>query len=231
MKTLFLVYENKDKCAYTVYDFDTKQFYTINPGPNNITKRINESEADQIMHNKYQYYRGRFCKDLNPMFVYAMPVKEGIEVEWMMDPRERMKSYMFKINYRDTVYAARNGVVCNSDFNYGILMHHADNTFGGYLNLCELFVYPGSYVGVGDPIGLANLGGVSFSVFFLDKNMFDGEKPSGYPYSQLSPYFRTSEGDVKLEKGKKYTAVKDDALIMQEMSKAEQKRHLKKKKK
>jgi hypothetical protein len=122
-------------------------------------------------------------------------------------------------------------MVCSSDFENGLLVYHRDDTFSAYLNLSQRFVDAGSTVTVGEPIGLAHMGGVSFSVFFLDENLFHADKPQSYPYSQIAPYFRTDKGDVKLEKGVKYSAVKDDPLIMQEMSKSEQKRYLKNKKK
>lgn len=226
-----LNYYNNDRCPYLLYVIDNKKFYTVFPGKNTVYSKKRSAPDDPFSKNTYYFYRGKFPKNLNPAFVYAMPVAEGVEVEWMIDPRERMRSYFFKVNYADTVYAARSGMVCSSDFENGLLVYHRDDTFGAYLNLSQRFVDAGSIVKVGDPIGLAHMGGVSFSVFFLDENLFHADKPKSYPYSQITPYFRTDKGDVKLEKGVKYSAVKDDPLIMQEMSKSEQKRYLKNKKK
>ena len=67
--------------------------------------------------------------------------------------------------------------------------------------------------------------GVSISYFFLDKNKFNANLPSGYPYSHFTPVFRTTEGDIKTKEKKEYYSV-----IMQDMSKREQKKYLKKKK-
>lgn len=224
-------YYNNDRCPYMLYDTDQKKFYTVYPGKNTVYSKKVSAPDNPFDKHTFRFYRGKFPKDLNPAFVYAMPVAEGTEVEWMIDPRERMRSYFFKINYADTVYAARSGMVCSSDFENGLLVYHRDDTFGAYLNLSQRFVDAGSTVKVGEPIGLAHMGGVSFSVFFLDENLFHADKPQSYPYSQIAPYFRTDKGDVKLEKGVKYSAVKDDPLIMQEMSKSEQKRYLKNRKK
>ncbi len=49
-------------------------------------------------------------------------------------------------------------------------------------------------------------------------------------YSHFTPVFRTTEGDVKPEERKMYTAWVDDGLIMLDMTKREQKKYLKRKK-
>ncbi len=49
----------------------------------------------------------------------------------------------------------------------------------------------------------------------------------GYPYSHFVPTFRTDRGDVRPVERKFYRVVTDDALIMQDMSKKEQKKYLK----
>ena len=92
------------------------------------------------------------------------------------------------------------------------------------------FIHPGEEVLVGQPVGLAGEMGVSISYFFLDKNKFNANLPSGYPYSHFTPVFRTTEGDIKTKEKKEYYSIIDDALIMQDMSKREQKKYLKKKK-
>ena len=67
---------------------------------------------------------------------------------------------------------------------------------------------------------------MSLSFFFLDRNKFDGYEAAGYMYTHFIPVFRTSAGDVRPEEQTAYVSVVDDGLIMQDMSRKEQKRYL-----
>lgn len=221
-----LAFTNSDYCPYTIRR-DNSQLYVINPGKNIIEYYKKNSVVKIPKAGSYNYFRGKFPKDFNPSFVYALPVRNGLEVEWAVDPRERSRTFAFKINYRDTVYASRSGVVCKTDYPSGILVNHTDESFAAYLNLSELLVSPGETVEVGQPIALASYGGASASYFFLDENLFNDGKPGGYAYTHFSPLFRTDKGDVKLEKGTSYVCKVDDDLVIKEMSRSRQKKHLK----
>lgn len=221
-----LVYINSDYCPYTIRR-DNTNLFIINPGKNIVEYFKKNSALKSPKAESYTYFRGKFPKDFNPNLVYALPVKCGSEVEWVIDPRERSRTFAFKINDRDTVYASRCGIVCKTDYPSGILVKHNDESFAAYLNLSEQLVFPGETVDVGQPIALASYGGSSVSFFFLDENLFNNGKPGGYAYTHFSPVFRTDKGDTKLEEDTKYTCVIDDALIIQEMSKSKQKKYLK----
>lgn len=224
-----LAYTNSDYCPYTVRR-DNRQLYVLNPGKNIIEYYKKNSAVKTPKAGSYHYFRGKFPKDFNPAFVYALPVRNGQEVEWLIDPRERSRTFAFRINERDTVYASRGGIVCRTDYPSGILVYHKDDSFAAYLNLSGLLVFPGESVEVGQPIALASYGGASVSFFFLDENLFHHGKPGGYAYTHFSPVFRTDKGDVKLEKGVSYKCVTDDGLVIQEMGKSRQKKYLKRKK-
>lgn len=159
-----LCYTNSDYCPYTLIR-KQKELHKLQKGKNVVEYYKKNSVVNKPENGSYNFYRGVFPKDFNPSFVYSLPVRPNSDVEWMIDPRERSRTFTFKINYRDTVYACRRGVVCKTDYLSGV----------------------------------------------------------------FSPVFRTDKGDVKLEKGEKYTCVLDEQLIMQDMGKSEQKKYLKRK--
>lgn len=222
-----LNYYNYDYCDYLFFlDHSSK---VLMPGKNTIYRQ-KDSELENAYKYGYKYYlyRGRFPNNrFNPFFVYALPLKEGTSVEWEIDIREPKRTLFFKTEYRDTVYASRTGVACLTEHaENGVLIYHSDYSFAGYLNLAETLVVPGQKINVGQPIGLASYGGVSFSVFYLDRNLFTGEYYS-HPYTHIMPVFRTDEGDIRLEKDMEYTVVIDDELFISEMTKQERKRYIK----
>lgn len=221
-----LAYYNTDYSPYYIWRNDGTA-HVINKGRTVVEYFRGNSVARTPKGGSYSYFRGKFPKEFNPNTVYALPVKPGKEVSWMVDPRERSRTFVFMVNYRDTVYASRGGVVCKTDYHSGLLLYHRDDTFAAYLNLSQLLVVPGEEVQIGEPIGLASHSGVALSVFFLDENLFVKGKPAGYAYTHFSPVFRTCKGDVKLEPETKYSGIIDEPLIMQDMTKSEQKRYLK----
>lgn len=220
---------NNDYAPYLMYlQHGGGDYYRIKPGRNILFTQSKSDDKNPFKQGgTYITYRGYFPKNIDTNFVYALPVKPEKEIEWMIDEREKIYTILFKTDYKDTVYASRNGIVCKTNSNNGLLLYHKDESFAAYLSLDERFVSPGDVVKVGDPIGLAAFGGISFAVFYLV------EKPSEtnkiFANRHISPVFRTTDGDVDLEKGKKYTSVLDDFLIVQEMSKSEKKRYYKRK--
>ncbi len=224
--TTCLNYYNHDKCPYYLYrEFDRS--YKLNPGKNTIFIQRQGDQNPFKQGTYYDCYKGYFPKELDLGIVYSFPFKSG-NIEWRKDTREHATTFHFKAPASDTLYASRGGVVCKTTSSGVLLIHHIDGTFAGYFNLAVPLVNFGEKVKVGDPIALANYGGISLTIFFLDKNLFAGGKPSGYCYTHISPFFRTVEGDIRLNSEGSSIPLIDDDLIMQDMSKSERKKYLKK---
>jgi hypothetical protein len=223
-----LNFYNHDYCDYL--RVQENEFKVLRPGKNTVYKKTESQLENAYKYGKsYYLYRGRFIdKKFDPYFVYALPFKNGAKVRWKIDRREPKRTLLMECQTCDTVYAARSGVVCrlNQDKST-VLMYHSDHTFAGYMNLLSSFVTAGENVTAGTPIGIARGGGMSFTVFFLDENMFEDGKMIVHPYTHIMPVFRTDKGDIRLEEKTVYTSVIDADLITKEMSKAEKKRYLK----
>ena len=223
-----LNYYNEDYCPY-IY-LSNGQVKILNPGRTTIySSKSTDVDSPYRYGNGYYLYRGRFVdKDFDPFFAYALPMKKGAEVKWKVDIREPKRTFLFECESCDTVYASRAGVVCkiNTD-NSAVLMYHQDHTFAGYMNLANSFVTAGQKVNVGDPIGTARYEGLSFTVFFLDKNLFEDGYKLIHPYTHIIPVFRTENGDVRLVEDVEYEVVVDAELVTKEMNKLEKKRYLK----
>lgn len=227
---LSLVYTNNDFCDYYVYRIDDRS-YELHPGKNTIFKIPKGSNFDNPFKNpsSYRFYRGIFVEKFDVKRPYALPVKNGVKTAWKTDIRESKKTLNFYMHQGDTVYSTRGGMACKTSDPRQLLIYHSDHTFAAYLGMDENFIVPGEEVMTGQPIGIAGRWTVSISYFFLDENKFESLQATGYPYSHFMPVFRTDEGDVQMEEKRKYTAVIDDELLMQDMSKREQKRYLKNK--
>jgi hypothetical protein bacD2_05740 len=226
-----LNYYNGDYCDYYLFR-ENDQSYNLRPGKNTVFSILKNSHVDNPFKNPstYIFYRGQFPEKLQINTPYALPVKNGGKTSWKIDLRESRKTLNFQLKSGDTVYATRSGIACQTTRLLQLLIYHSDRTFAAYLMMSRNFIHPGEEVLVGQPVGLAGEMGVSISYFFLDKNKFNANLPSGYPYSHFTPVFRTTEGDIKTKEKKEYYSIIDDALIMQDMSKREQKKYLKKKK-
>ena len=226
-----LNYYNEDYCPYYLYR-EGDDSYELQPGKNTVFKKMKNSPYDNPFNRptSFMYFRGFFPKDFQVNIPYALPVKSGTQTAWRIDRRESVRTLQFRMAAGDTVYATRSGVACRTVIPRQLLICHADHTFAAYLVMQENFITPGEKVRTGQPVGIAGPTGVSVSFFFLDKNKFSGLKAAGYMYSHFTPVFRTTEGDVKPEERKMYTAWVDDGLIMLDMTKREQKKYLKRKK-
>lgn len=223
-----LNFYNEDFCDYV--RLQDNEFKVLRPGMNTVYKKTERDLENAYKYGKsYYLYRGRFItKKFDPYFVYALPFKNGAKVRWKIDRREPKRTLLMQCESCDTVYAARSGVVCKLNIdNSTVLMYHNDYTFAGYMNLFCRFVSAGEYVTTGDPIGIARSGGMSFTVFFLDENLFEDGKTIVHPYTHIMPVFRTDKGDVRLEEKTIYAPVTDADLITKEMGKSEKKRYLK----
>ncbi|NDV79389.1 peptidoglycan DD-metalloendopeptidase family protein [Dysgonomonas sp. 511] len=189
-------------------------------------------------------YRGSLNKKINPGHVYALPVKPGDSIQYI-PARNRAFTSVFNLKFAgDTVYACRGGVVCDDRLtdtanrtlskDDKIIIYHEDGTFGQYSKFQKVLVYPGESVSVGQPIAIVKPGDnerklIHFSVFFLDKNMVNNDE-TGIKHSNLVPVFHSlNSGDGKLEEKTTYVSELTDELIMQDMSKKERAKYLKKK--
>lgn len=223
-----LNYYNEDYCDYYLYRLNDRT-YNLSPGKNTVFKIEKGSQVYNPFKSASSYvpYRGRFPKNFQIDTPYALPVREGQKTGWQTDPRESKRTMSFRIKEGDTIFATRSGIACKTIHPKQLLIYHPDHTFAAYLVMKENFIEPGESVKVGQPIGIAGITGVSITYFFLDENKFQGELPSGYPYSHFTPVFRTTNGDVKLKEKMLYSAVIDDELIMLDMTKKEKKKCMK----
>ena len=219
---------NDDYCHYLY--LIGGQFQVLSPGKTTIySKKSTDFNKPYKFGYSYYLYRGRFVdKDFNPTFTYAIPMKKGAAVKYKIDRREPKRTFLFECPACDTVYASRAGVVCEINTKQSaVLVYHQDYTFAGYMNLLSNFVTAGQDVKVGDPIGIARYEGLSFTVFFLDSNLFEDNVKLIHPYTHILPVFRTENGDMRLEEDAEYRVIVDSDLVTKEMDKIEKKRYLK----
>lgn len=243
---LELNYYNSDYCDYYMVSSRAKELW-LGLGKTNLVSVPRENAAKyqnnpEFMPSSFVSYKGYFPEQLNPDFLYSLPVRSGKNTISKVDITKRAFTYLFVVGAFDTVYAVRAGSVCKNqnqglrnpdellEENNAILMYHADRTFARYGKLTKLFVREGEQVSVGQALGLvANKGLASISFFYLDKNKFADGNKAGLPHTYFHPLFHTSEGNVKLEENKSYLSDLSEELITQEMSKREKKRYEKKK--
>lgn len=160
------------------------------------------------------------------------------------------KSYVVKSTEPDTVCGMRKGIVVEIKNDYddnsaandyytskrnSIVVEHADGSYalyqgfkrnGVFVKLGET-VYPQTELGVIEKYDL-NGYRLDFSVYFLfDKNNHDIDNYTlkGYKYRYIRPHFVTQEGTLKIESGKEYTALLNEAVITQELSRSEKKKY------
>lgn len=151
----------------------------------------------------------------------------------------------FVVNPGDTIFAARRGVVSelrdtselaysdyiySSDDNY-LEIFHQDCTFGRYEVFEESLITLGQHVEAGDPIAIA--GGehysagshMRFSVTYVHQKTNEAKKERINSWAYVPLFFCTAENEkAPLIYGQKYTCVKPEAVITQELSKRELKK-------
>jgi|GEM_PF-1402833 len=121
----------------------------------------------------YTYYEGRgnIYEKPDVGFVYALPVKQGDSVQ-VVPKSDRDYTLIFALsNASDTVYACREGIVCDNslsdhtskgnakyDRSNIITIYHKDATMADYdigkAFLVKQLVFPGDIVKMGDPIAV-----------------------------------------------------------------------------
>ncbi len=223
-----LNYYNYDYCLYLLSRKNDKD-YLLSPGKTTVFSYKTGEENLWKTSSSYMYYRGCFVRNLKIDVPYALPVKNGAKVQWIQDVRQPQKTLRFLMEPYDTVYAVRGGVACKIDDPKSLLVAHDDMTMAIYISMDQSFIVPGEKIKAGQPVGIADHGGVGISWCFLDENRFIGGDPVAYPYAHFIPFFSTSEGLVQTKPGQEYECVLSDEVIMLDMSKAERKRYMKNK--
>lgn len=211
-----LVGTNSDYCTYSIKT-ETGIIIELLSG-----KKTIESEIFQYRDEFYSF-KGKALSMIDFKFPYALPVASGTKVRMIPDHREKYRSYAVLINEGEQVYAMRSGKLCLTDDPRCILVCHKDGTFAAYMNVDDACVFPGSGVNTGDRIGVCGAGKLSISIFYLDANKL--KATAGDMYTHLTPYFRTAEGDVKLETEVEYESLVDTDIITKEMSAGQRKRY------
>lgn len=176
--------------------------------------------------------------------LYGVNVMDRVRGKDKAD-RERLGTH-FDMQRGDTVYAVRRGRVVGierseraaaSDVSFttessDLTVEHPDGSFAWYVCIDKehILVEIGDEVLPGTPIALAgSYDGEEYQVsvqhYYLVKNPDYGKQSDRYAIRRhFFPPFATTEGAVRLEHGKKYTAVMNDWLLLRELSKKELKR-------
>ena len=254
---LTLYAENRDFCPY--YLFITFTDYsnlvgmsgirslTALPGNHSIAS-FSLSDKTKSFNYKYNFsmFRGNPNSKINIDFAYALPTNGHGKI--FTNTTENRDGYqlMFELP-SDTIYACREGIVCNDDLrdhtakghkNFGssqsteqITLYHNDNSFGEYIFKGKSLIYPGQKVKMGTPIAITESSkgknAMYFSTYFLDKNKIK-EASIGNKHTHFRPFFQTANaGKLRLERETEYVSELTDEMLMQDMNKRELKKFLK----
>ena len=188
-----------------------------------------------------RYYRGDINKEPDINFRYALPLKQGATAKVSVQ-NDRYYSILFDLETSvDTVYACRGGVVCNDDFfdssarefqgsSKWITIYHNDGTMAEYKMISKPLVSVGDIVKMGEPIAICKSGNakmVSVGVYYLDKKkVHDVDEVRKHSY--LNPLYHVLDsGALSLETDNSYTAEITEEMLLQDMSKSQQKKYLK----
>ena len=241
---------NNDYCDYyLILNFTQLRGYSdrggnpfktsVKTGYKNVTtlKKASNNSGYAFRWN-YRTFRGDINVKPNLDYVYPLPVKVGDIVRIANSNRQEYETIFNLKKAGDTIYACREGIVCNTDLTDGtsrslrkkevILVYHKDHTFSEYSLFAESLVGAGDYITMGQPIAIVRADDkerkyVSFSVFYLDKNKVK-DNNSGSKHSFLIPTFHTAnEGNVKLDERTTYVSQLTDDIITQEMTDKEKK--------
>ncbi len=245
-KTTFFA-ECIDYCDYHLI-FELTDGYGL---PRAIRSFVVSSGKEELYESNCEYslifrfYRGNLHKKPKFDFAYCLPVAKN-----QTTSIEVLKSYGYQMSFKlpsDTIYACRDGIVCNdnlsddttegySAFNRSrwlsqITIYHDDGSFGQYTFQGEPLIYPGENIKMGMPIAVIkeNLKSVMFSVYYLDESKVKN-KESESKHSYLQPFFQTHHLEkTHLESNKSYICELNDEMQMQDMNKREKNKFLKNK--
>ena len=224
---------NHDYCPYYIIFFRSngnRHATTVYPGESFFFS----GKVDNLVSStssSLSKYRGDINAKVNVNHEYALPVATGDSVR----VRLSRGSLLFSLRHAsDTVYACRDGVVCD-EFNVpqpgqALTVYHKDGSFAQYRLLERLLVKPGEKVKTGMPVAIVSAKrNLEITFYFLDINKVENHDVSN-KYTILNPFFHTqNHGKVRLEDQLIYIGEITDEMLTQDMSKKELKQ-LKKKK-
>ncbi|OOG69257.1 hypothetical protein B0E44_12100 [Flavobacterium sp. A45] len=176
------------------------------------------------------------------------------EIYFGSEKPKNWKNYIVNSESPDTLYSMRKGVVVqlvnqydassSSELHYtsnrnSITIEHADGTFAIYEGLKKnsilvklgQTVYPQTQLGIMEVFNTNNYR-ASFSIYFLydkDFKFKQNQTLKNYKseYEYITPNFVTQEGILKVESGKEYTSIYNEAALFQELTNSEKKKYLK----
>lgn len=200
-------YYNDDCIDYTLV-CGVDDIYTLHPGKNTVmrlTASDRFSDPWKSHGQNIRIYPGRF---INPKklksVVYALPVADGKSVKCkakdvnlrMEDDSVKIRALFFRMEPGDTVCAVRSGIVCQDVPNNILYVYHEDGTIAVYNNVKKAVGHTDRIV-AGQPIGTLVEGKKSIRLLVLgmERKNLEVKTDLQFPYSCLSPVFRTSEGD------------------------------------
>ena len=239
--------DNRDFCDYVVLiNFaGQSRFINARPGKNEL---FNVKITPSMSYGGYRFamYRGSVALKPNIDFAYYLPIAKGDSL--VMNVNKFSNNYQMDFTLdSDTIYAIRGGIVCNDEltdftekgYEYfsssrvvkHITIYHKDGTFGEYVFIGQPLVSSGYKVNMGQPVAvLGKNNRFSLSLYFLDKNKIKNIS-IGNKHTHFRPFFQTqNEGKVRLDEDEIYYSELNNEMLMQDMSKREQKKLNKSKK-
>lgn len=229
-----------DDCIDYVLVRKLDQVYALHPGKN-VLARLSKDDLYnnpwKTMEQKIKIFPGRINKQekLKPI-VYALPVKNGKQVKCISKetniktPTDTFKvnTVQFRMNPGDTIYAVRSGVVCQDVPNNTLYVYHDDGSIAVYRNIKKSVNHKDRVI-AGQSIGafVEDKKALMLQVLCLSSKYIRAIENLEFPYTGLAPVFRTTEGDITIDKETIVTANTDDELVMQEMTSKEKKTYKK----
>lgn len=230
-------YYNEDCINYTLVR-GTDNIYDLRPGKNTLM-RIQKGEKAidpwKASGNEIRIYPGKMIKanKVKPV-VYALPVVNGRTVGCQMQEKYvrlngdsiLLNTTYFRMEQGDTVCAVRSGVACQDVPNNILYVYHDDGSIAIYHNVKKAVKHTDRII-AGQPIGTLAEGkkGVRVILLYIFRDDMKLTANLQFPYTGVIPTFRTTDGDMTIDKRKlTLTALTDDQLIMQELTSKEKKK-------
>lgn len=227
---------------------------TISPGKTriNILKPTNSSGA--YYRYSYSYLKGGFSKKIDSDFIYLLPVSPPNKIrstsvtylgELFGKKNNNFYSQGFLFHNKDTLRAARSGVICeiikNEEVQKESMVYkanrnlieimHKDGSIGRYIipDYLVPLVKLGDSIMAGDPLAILGAEGkepqVLFSVDYIDLNAWRQADKTKSVYVNICPEFYLEDGKAaSLEQGLEYKSIHPEEIITQELSKREKKK-------
>jgi len=201
----------------------------------------------------YRYIQGELKPNgVDTSFVYLLPFQKSkvlqaleqsnIDETFLKQARPKgWKSYQFRGDGLDSVFAVRKGIVVKviDEFDYdtaslftsktnNVLIEHEDGSIAVYKRFIKgaiavkegQEVYPHSYLGsLGNASVQKNY--LSVMIYYLSKTGFDENSRAEHTF--ITPVFLTSQGKGTLLSRQKYEVVLSDEVITKEMSRRQKK--------